>query len=195
MKNIIYPLLFSLALFLGACSGGSNKDNNNDSQSSQAAETQTNTSSNGVRTIDIIGLDQMKFVVKDNNQSGITTAETVGSDGLVRLETISAEPGEEIHIRLTTKSQLPASAMAHNFILLMKSVDAQTFDDAAAKAKSNDFIPTDKTDQIIAHTDLASGGETVEVTFTVPETSGDYPYLCSFPGHFAAGMKGTLEVQ
>jgi len=51
------------------------------------------------------------------------------------------------------------------------------------------------TDQIIAHTDLAAGGETVEVIFTVPEETGDYPFICSFPGHFSAGMTGTLAVE
>ena len=38
-------------------------------------------------------------------------------------------------------------------------------------------------------------GETVQVTFTVPETEGRYPFLCTFAGHYQAGMKGTLSVQ
>jgi azurin len=50
-------------------------------------------------------------------------------------------------------------------------------------------------EQIIAHTEMAAQGETVEVTFTVPEETGEYPYLCSFPAHYSAGMKGMLNVQ
>ena len=42
---------------------------------------------------------------------------------------------------------------------------------------------------------VAGAGETVEVTFKVPAAAGDYTYLCSFPGHFQAGMKGTLTVK
>ena len=42
---------------------------------------------------------------------------------------------------------------------------------------------------------LAGAGETVEVTFKVPAAAGEYPYICSFPGHFQAGMKGTLAVK
>ena len=38
-------------------------------------------------------------------------------------------------------------------------------------------------------------GERVQVTFTVPETPGDYPFLCTFAGHYQAGMKGTLIVR
>jgi uncharacterized cupredoxin-like copper-binding protein len=33
---------------------------------------------------------------------------------------------------------------------------------------------------------------TLEVNFTKP---GDYPYLCTIPGHAAAGMKGVLKVE
>ena len=110
-------------------------------------------------------------------------------------KSISASPGEQINIRLTTQSQLPATAMAHNFILLMLSADVDAFNSAAIKAKNNDYIPSGMTDQILAHTELAGGGETVEVTFTVPEETGDYPFICSFPGHYAAGMEGTLNVQ
>jgi len=62
-------------------------------------------------------------------------------------------------------------------------------------ARDNSYIAPELKDQVIAATDLAGGGETVEVTFTVPEEKGNYTYLCSFPGHFLGGMKGTLTVQ
>ena len=47
----------------------------------------------------------------------------------------------------------------------------------------------------IAATGLAGDGETVSVTFTVPEQAGEYEYICSFPGHYAADMKGVLTVK
>ena len=62
-------------------------------------------------------------------------------------------------------------------------------------ARDNSYIAPELKDQVIAATDLAGGGETVEVTFTVPEEKGNYTYLCSFPGHFLGGMKRTLTVQ
>ena len=31
-------------------------------------------------------------------------------------------------------------------------------------------------------------------TFTVPAKPGRYPFVCTFSGHFQAGMKGTLIV-
>ncbi|MCC5023285.1 MAG: hypothetical protein J6386_11065 [Candidatus Synoicihabitans palmerolidicus] len=32
------------------------------------------------------------------------------------------------------------------------------------------------------------------MTFTVPSEPGDYVFLCSFPAHFMAGMKGVIVV-
>ena len=42
---------------------------------------------------------------------------------------------------------------------------------------------------------MAGPGETVDVTFKVPAKAGSYPFTCTFPGHSAAGMKGTLVVK
>jgi len=35
----------------------------------------------------------------------------------------------------------------------------------------------------------------VETTFKVPAKPGRYAFLCTFPGHFALGMRGTLVVK
>jgi azurin len=50
-------------------------------------------------------------------------------------------------------------------------------------------------DQVIAKTALAGAGETVDVTFNAPAAAGSYPYVCTFPGHFQAGMRGNLVVK
>ncbi len=188
------PYLFSLMLlFVTACGGGSDDQQQAETET-QTEETQTTAqqADDGVRTIEMVGIDRMKFVV-EGDEDGISTGDAMGD--YVLLESITAEPGEEIRIRLTTESDLPASAMAHNFVLLVMDADATAFANAAARAKDNEYIPADMEDQIIAHTDMAAGGETVEVTFTAPEESGDYEYICSFPGHYSGGMAGTLTVE
>lgn len=126
-----------------------------------------------VRTIEMTGTDQMKFT---------------------RTQ-ITAKPGEKIRIVLTTESKLPKAAMAHNFVLMTKAADLENFANKSVMARDNSYIAPELEDQVIAMTGLAGGGETVEVTFTVPEEKGDYTYICSFPGHFLAGMKGTLTVE
>ena len=128
--------------------------------------------SKGVRTIEIVGTDDMKF----------------------SLATITAKPGEQLRVRLVSKGGMPKIAMAHNFVLLKKEASVPKFVNAAAMARATDFIPPDMKDQVIAATALAGAGETVEVTFKVP-AAGSYTYLCTFPGHFQAGMTGKLIVK
>ncbi|SMO47532.1 plastocyanin/azurin family copper-binding protein [Fodinibius sediminis] len=131
-----------------------------------------------------------------NNSSEPRTIEIVGSDHMkFDVTSIDAAPGEEIRIVLTTESNLPKMAMAHNVVVLDDETDIQKFVSASAKARDNQYIADGFEDQIIAATDLAGGGETVEVTFTAPEEPGTYEYICSFPGHYASGMKGVLNVE
>lgn len=191
MRYLIF--LLPLFFFLSSCGGGEQQQQESQSTVAEASQAQ----GQNVRTIDIIGVDQMKYVVKEEGEL-IGTAGTIkGSNGetYLLLENIEADPGEQLRIRLTTVSNLPASAMAHNWILLKSGVDPSTFAKAANQAKANDYIPKDRTGDIIAHTELAAGDEMVEVTFTAPEETGKYDYLCSFPGHFTGGMKGKLVVQ
>ena len=37
-------------------------------------------------------------------------------------------------------------------------------------------------------------GEIVTLSFQAPETPGDYPFICSFPGHWLT-MKGVMRVR
>lgn len=125
------------------------------------------------RTIEITGDDKMKF----------------------DKEEITAKPGETIRIVLKAVGQMPKAIMSHNFVLLKPGVDAVEFNKAAFNARETGFIPPDRKGDVIAATALAGAGETVEVTFKVPAKPGSYNFICSFPGHFAMGMRGKLVVK
>jgi len=127
-------------------------------------------------------------------------AKTVEIEGMNTLkfskDAITVKPGEKVTIKLVNSTELPAGAMSHNLVLLAAGADAHKVDQAATKAgKDKDYIPEGVDDQILAHTGLVAGGESDTITFTAPEKAGDYEYICTFPGHFAAGMKGTLTVK
>ncbi len=121
----------------------------------------------------------------------ITGNDTMKYD-VTRLE---VKPGESVRVVLTNVGKLPKAAMAHNFVLLKKDAKPEEFDAAAATVgPAKNYFPEDRADQVIAHTRLVGPGEKAEVSFTAPTEAGDYTYLCTFPGHFAAGMKGVLVV-
>ena len=125
------------------------------------------------RIVDITGNDQMKY----------------------SLTTITAKPGETLTVRLKSIGTLPKVAMGHNFVLLAKGTDATAFANAAASAYQTGYIPPAMKPKVLAMTTIVGPGETAEVTFKVPAAPGSYAFLCSFPGHFVAGMKGMLVVK
>ena len=130
-------------------------------------------SADPARTVDITATDDMKY----------------------SLTTISAEPGERLRIRLQSVGVIPKVAMAHNVVVLELSTDIDTLLKEGAPHRETDFIPPSMAQQVIAKTPFAGPGERVQVTFTVPEAPGDYPFLCTFAGHYQGGMKGTLIVK
>jgi azurin len=125
------------------------------------------------RTIDIVGTDDMKYSVN----------------------TITAKPGETIRIRLAAKGVIPKVAMAHNVVVLKIGTDILKLLKEGAPHRATDFIPPSMMSSVLARTTMAGVGETVQVTFKVPEKPGKYPYICTFAGHYQAGMKGTLVVK
>ena len=129
-------------------------------------------------------------------KGGARTVELTGGDDMkYNTTTITAKPGETLHIVLKSTGTIPKMAMAHNFVLLALSANVDEFIKAAAGASATDYVPADQKAHVLASTKLAGPGETVEATIKVPAKPGTYPYLCSFPGHYVAGMKGTLVVK
>ena len=85
----------------------------------------------------------------------------------------------------------------HNFVLLKPGkIDAvgtlATAMITDPKAIEKNYIPEQSTD-ILAHTPLVQPGESVTIEFTLPAEPGDYPFLCTFPGHWLQ-MRGTFHV-
>ncbi|MEX0770397.1 MAG: plastocyanin/azurin family copper-binding protein [Balneolaceae bacterium] len=119
------------------------------------------------------------------DSSRVVEIRSTGSDLSYDVTEIKAKAGEELTIRYVNASDMP-----HNIVLVKEEGDINLVGIAALQAYENDYIPENEMDRIIAHTELARPGDTVEFTFTVPPP-GTYPYICSYPGHFTS-MQGRL---
>jgi azurin len=119
----------------------------------------------------------------------------VGDNMKFSPTTITAKPGEQLRVVVKDVGQMAKVAMAHNFVLLKKGANPKDFVDKSANARDTEFIASAVKDQVLANTRLVGPGETAEVSFTAPRQAGDYTFLCSFPGHYALGMKGVLTVK
>jgi len=122
--------------------------------------------------------------------------EITASDNMkYSVETIEAKPGETILVRLKSIGTMPKIAMGHNFVLLKPGTAPLEFVNAGLEHRDTDFIDPAMKDKAIAVTKIIGPGETAETTFKAPAKPGKYDYLCTFPGHFAGGMKGVLVVK
>jgi len=189
-KYLLTSLIFALAIGLVACGG--EQESSEQTMESETSEDESMAVDDGVRTIDLIGTDDMKYVIEEETE-GVVTAGPSGQNLLV--ESIEAAPGEEIRVTLVTVSNLPPTAMSHNFALLEMGADADAFARASITARDNEYISPDFEDQVIVHTAMLGADETDSITFTAPEEPGEYTFLCTFPGHYAGGMVGTLVVE
>lgn len=105
--------------------------------------------------------------------------------------------GAMVRLTLEHTGQLPAQSMGHNVVILVEGDDPFEFGadvNEQGGSMDNDYVPADLRDRVVAFTPIIGGGETTQVEFQAPSTPGEYPFLCSFPGH-AGMMNGVVEVQ
>ena len=108
---------------------------------------------------------------------------------------ITASPGQSLRITLQNHGTLPKAVMGHNWILLDGDSETSAYVTAAASAVAEDYEPKALKAHVLASIPLLGPKEVGNVTFTAPSKPGKYPFLCSFPGHFQAGMRGELIVK
>ncbi len=160
MKKSIL-LLAVTAMLLSACSNNSNTD--------------TSTSANSE-------------IISTGDEAVITLSG--GDDMKFDLTMIKVKAGQTVKLTLKHTGNMDATVMGHNFVLLASGVDFDKFATAAMSAKDTDYIPASMQNDVLAHTKVIGGGESVTIEFTAP-AAGTYNFLCSFPGHSAL-MKGKL---
>jgi len=169
-RTALFPVVLVLSAALIGCGGSESSPATESSSSSGEATTQSSDEVDRTITIQPTG-NEMTF-----KQTKFTVA-----------------PGETVE--LVFKNTATSPSMQHNVVVLNSTEDAvfERVGEAGMSAGStNDYVPED--DAVIAYTPIAPPGETVSVTFTVPEAPGEYGYVCTFPGHWAT-MQGTMYVE
>jgi len=110
------------------------------------------------------------------------------------IKSFTVKAGQRVKLTFNNQSALP---QPHNLILgkigskdrLIAAATAM-ITDPNGMAKGYIFESPD----IIVHTKLLNPGQSETLDFTAPVEKGDYPYICSFPGH-AILMNGMMKVE
>ncbi|TDU73135.1 azurin [Prosthecobacter fusiformis] len=120
---------------------------------------------------------------------------------VIRLKTMTAQmkydqteftvrPGQPVKIIFENGDDLP-----HNIVFCQPGTDTATMaikqmENPEAALKRN-WLPDDP--RIWLHSKMLNPHETDTLTFLAPEKNGDYPFVCTFPGH-ALTMNGRMKV-
>ena len=113
---------------------------------------------------------------------------SVGDTMFYDKKTLTVPTGAKVHLTLKNNGKL--AVMQHNWVLVKPGTEAKVALAGMEKAPDAGYVVP--SDDVLAYTPLAPPQKTVDVTFTAP-APGDYPYICTFPGHYVV-MKGVLTV-
>lgn len=121
---------------------------------------------------------------------------TIAGNDLMKftLTEFTVKAGGEVTVVFKNEGKMPKEAMGHNLVILTKGTDTMAFANASMKHPKEEYVAPEMKDAVIASTRVLGPGESQTLTFTAPSDPGDYPFICSFPGH-AAVMKGVMKVE
>ncbi len=115
-----------------------------------------------------------------------------GTNLSYKTRSFKAKPGEPIALTLVNPDVVP-----HNLVLIkpgrLEHVGAMAnklISDPEAAVRQ--YVP--KSDDVLAHTDVAFPKSEFTIYFRAPKEPGRYPYLCTFPGHWMI-MNGEMVVE
>lgn len=106
-------------------------------------------------------------------------------------KSVTVKAGQRVRIRIANPDQ-----MQHNLLIIKPgtlnkvgaAADEMALDPQAA---SMAYVP--RTSDVLFATRLLDPGESTTLEFTAPSQVGDYPFLCTFPGHWRM-MQGIMKV-
>jgi azurin len=104
---------------------------------------------------------------------------------------ITVKAGQKVVINLENPD-----GMQHNLLIIKPGSlpkVGKAADELLSNPKASEMQYVPKISEVLYSTKLVNSGETVTLEFTVPNEPGDYPYVCTFPGHWR-GMNGILRV-
>ena len=116
---------------------------------------------------------------------------TINEQMLYDKTLIVVEAGKPVEIILMNEDSMP-----HNLVVVAPGALEEIGEAAEKMAPDPDAegrIHIPKSPKVLYCTRMVEPGQQIKLSFTAPETPGDYQYVCTFPGHWRR-MVGTLAV-
>lgn len=135
----------------------------------------------------------------EKHQTEMPDSWTDGPDQVITINAVSpmefdvtdfeVEAGSRVQIVLNNPTDL-----LHNLLIVspgtLESV-AQNALNMGLQGPQLDYVP--QSEDVLFHTSLVGVNESQSIYFTAPDKADDYPYVCTFPGHWQT-MQGVMTV-
>ena len=149
--------------------------------------------------------DMMKSPVSSAPAGSASASSSAASRGAVAITlgvingqmkftqaTITARPGQRVEITLNNTDDMP-----HNLVIFRRGTFAEYQKELFGSlnepnAQLRGFVPDSP--NVLVASRLLNAGESTVVAFDAPTEPGEYPFVCSFPGHWAT-MRGVLRIE
>jgi azurin len=107
------------------------------------------------------------------------------------VKELTVKPNEVI--ALTFKNDSPSYLKReHNWVLITPGREKELGVAAEQAGPQRAYIP--ESEDVLAHSRVVMSGQTDTIYFRSPSEPGDYPYLCTYPGHHHR-ENGVLHVE
>ncbi len=112
------------------------------------------------------------------------------------IKEFTVKPGQKVKLTLINPAE-SVTRQPHN-VLIVKPGKKDVVGMAANNGMADPTFLTTKqavpdSPEILHHSKLVHAGQQDTIEFTAPAEVGDYPYLCTYPGHWAI-MNGVMKV-
>ena len=121
----------------------------------------------------------------------VVAIKTVPDDMTYSVKDFTVKPGQYVRITLSNPDE-----MQHNLVFVRPGSVEDVGELVNVMAKASDaaernYVPPSQ--DVLLWTNLVEPGQSVTLEFIAPMQVGDYPYMCTFPGHWKT-MQGVMKV-
>jgi len=182
MKNVSSKIMMASAIVLGSlvtsCNSGTTS-----TTSTSTTDSTTKTTTDTSKTAAAVG--------KVATGTDITI-HAVGNDmSVMHYDVSEIQVPANTKMKITLINDATDPSMQHNVVITRASDMDSVAMHGISAGLAKGFVPDDKT--VIASSALAAPGKSVVLEFTTP-ASGDYSFMCTYPGHYQK-MHGKLVVK
>lgn len=148
----------------------------------------------GIATLALVGFSTSKLQAQEVAEITLTADKV---QFIYDIKEFTVKAGQKVKLTLVNPAE-SITKQPHNILIVKKGKKEAVGALANAGLADPDFISKKncipESDDVLFSSKLVLPGKSETIEFTAPSEPGDYPYLCTYPGHWIL-MNGVMKVK